>query len=345
MAFEVQGRQHYEYSKMFHSKIGLAEIQKKDKVKARICKKNKVFLVPIPYWIKYDGLITYLRKYFREHRNSFPRLPKGFKVNLTEAYSPKMLEEMRELADKRGGKCMSKSYLNAKTPLEWKCSKGHTWETSPTNIQAGSWCPECANVKKVTISDAIELAESREGKFLAKKFIRADNKYKWQCKEGHVWKTTYSSIRSGTWCKMCAVIEKKVIGYKLNIDIMQERARGKNGECLSRRYVNAKTPLRWKCQEGHVWMATPDTIQGGSWCIKCFEKRRGASQRLSIELMQEVAKENGGKCLSKEYTNARTKLKWQCSKKHVWENTPDVIRRGYWCKKCAREKRTEKANK
>ena len=163
-----------------------------------------MFLIPIPHWIKYDGLTTYLSKYFREHRKSFPRLSKDFKVDLTEAYSPKKLEEMRGIADKRGGKCMSKSYLNAKTPLEWKCSKGHTWETSPTNIQAGSWCPECANVKRVNISDAIELAESREGKFLTKKFIRADNKYKWQCKEGHIWEASPKSIKKGIWCSYCS---------------------------------------------------------------------------------------------------------------------------------------------
>jgi hypothetical protein len=35
------------------------------------------------------------------------------------------LDQMRELARLRGGECLSTSYLNARAPLEWRCSSGH----------------------------------------------------------------------------------------------------------------------------------------------------------------------------------------------------------------------------
>ena len=35
------------------------------------------------------------------------------------------IEEMQEIARKRGGKCLSKKYINAHTKLEWQCANGH----------------------------------------------------------------------------------------------------------------------------------------------------------------------------------------------------------------------------
>jgi len=32
---------------------------------------------------------------------------------------------MQQVAKKRGGKCLSEKYVNAKTKLEWECRKGH----------------------------------------------------------------------------------------------------------------------------------------------------------------------------------------------------------------------------
>ena len=58
-------------------------------------------------------------------------------------------------------------------------------------------------------------------------------------------------------------------------------------------------------------------------------------QILTIEKMQNIAASRGGKCLSKEYSNNRSKLLWQCSKNHVWEASPDSIKSGSWCPACA----------
>jgi hypothetical protein len=54
-------------------------------------------------------------------------------------------------------------------------------------------------------------------------------------------------------------------------------------------------------------------------------------QKLTIEEMQQLAAIRGGKCLSIQYFNLCTKLKWQCSEQHVWNAPPDSIRSGSWC--------------
>ena len=52
-------------------------------------------------------------------------------------------------------------------------------------------------------------------------------------------------------------------------------AEGQGGQCLSESYLNSKTPLRWKCSEGHTWDATPrNVVHSGTWCPHCAMTRR-----------------------------------------------------------------------
>jgi len=53
------------------------------------------------------------------------------------------IDEMREVAGKRNGKCLSDKYINSGTKLLWKCEKGHEWLAKPTNVKSGKWCPYC----------------------------------------------------------------------------------------------------------------------------------------------------------------------------------------------------------
>jgi hypothetical protein len=61
--------------------------------------------------------------------------------------APATIEEMHKLAEENDGKCLSGKYINAYTKLSWQCSKKHIWEATPSNIQQGSWCPQCASGK------------------------------------------------------------------------------------------------------------------------------------------------------------------------------------------------------
>ncbi len=60
------------------------------------------------------------------------------------------------------------------------------------------------------------------------------------------------------------------------------------------------------------------------------------ARKLSIDICHDVAlQRGGGKCLSQEYINARTKMKWQCSEGHIWFSDLDHIKNGNtWCPYC-----------
>ena len=55
-----------------------------------------------------------------------------------------------------------------------------------------------------------------------------------------------------------------------------------------------------------------------------------------MKLMQQHAKAKGGECLSTEYINRKTKLRWRCAEGHEWEATSHHVKRGTWCGTCYR---------
>lgn len=54
------------------------------------------------------------------------------------------IDDMRELAESRGGQCLSTEFSGIGSKLKWKCGFGHEWEATPVCVKAGHWCPECA---------------------------------------------------------------------------------------------------------------------------------------------------------------------------------------------------------
>ena len=67
-----------------------------------------------------------------------------------------MIDQLHQIAEERGGKCLSDVCKNANTKLLWECAKGHHWEAMPNNIKRGTWCPSCAgNRRRTATSKAI----------------------------------------------------------------------------------------------------------------------------------------------------------------------------------------------
>jgi len=51
-----------------------------------------------------------------------------------------------EIAEKRGGKCLSTEYINLETNMLWQCKLGHKWKAMLGNVKGkSSWCPKCRN--------------------------------------------------------------------------------------------------------------------------------------------------------------------------------------------------------
>ncbi|MBF0300806.1 MAG: zinc-ribbon domain-containing protein [Oligoflexia bacterium] len=188
------------------------------------------------------------------------------------------IEDMRRLAKEKEGKCLSLKYINSKQKLKWSCKDGHIWFSRPSHIKSGSWCPTCENKNKGknqrhTIGLMQSLAKNRDGNCLSKIYRNEKSKLLWICSEKHTWYAKPSNIKSGNWCPRCAVINR-IGNTPYSIEDMKILAKSREGKCLSKKYINSKTKLRWKCKCGHEWEAIPSSVKIGRWCPKCGGRRK-----------------------------------------------------------------------
>jgi hypothetical protein len=178
------------------------------------------------------------------------------------------IENMILLAEKNGGKCLSKNYVNARTRLIWECEEGHIWEATPDSVKHGAWCNICSSKKagikrRLGIEKMQEIAHEKGGKCLSTEYVNNMTKLQWECPNSHKWMATPEKIKAGKWCPYCAG------NAKGTLEELQQIARLKGGKCLSSSYINIHTKLQWECGHGHTWQAQPNSIKRGTWCPYC----------------------------------------------------------------------------
>jgi hypothetical protein len=176
--------------------------------------------------------------------------------------------------------------------------------------------------KKFTLEDIQALAKAKGGECLSNEYLGSRALYLWRCREGHAWEALGKSLLSGHWCVKCS----RSPGFQAFIDT----ASSHGGKCLTEKYTDCRDIYRWECSLGHVFEARADSVLGGSWCSVCVNRKKS----MGIEKLFEMAKANGGECLSTKYKNKETKYKWRCSQGHEWEATGGSIKRGSWCCIC-----------
>ena len=113
------------------------------------------------------------------------------------------LAEIQADAARRGGRCLSESYVDSLTLMDWECGQGHQWKAVAHAIRQGHWCKKCADERLRFPAQAVqEVANARGGACLSP-YSNSQTKLEWQCKEGHNWWATFSSVKQGSWCPHC----------------------------------------------------------------------------------------------------------------------------------------------
>lgn len=330
IAFEYHGIQHYKTTNFFHRKSPLEKRIQDDVEKRSLCERNGVTLFEIPYTVERALLQEFIYDKCAEIGISVERR-QPIDLAKIDYYPKKRLAEMHAFAASHGGKCLATHYVTMTTPVTWRCSQGHTWNCEFHYIKnKGQWCPECAGNKKLTLDDIHALARLQGGECLATQYKQIGEPLLFRCAKGHEWKARPLDIKhKHSWCPYCAGLAR------LSLEAAQTMAKAHGGECLSREYVNSKSPLLWRCEKGHEWKNSLSGVRNQKqWCPYCAGKAR-----LTIELMRGIATSRGGMCLSEIYVNSGTKLLWRCSHGHKWLATPDNIKnRGTWCPVCARSR-------
>ena len=202
------------------------------------------------------------------------------------------------IANERGGQCISQEYYNQTTKLNIICKNGHSFSMRASVIKRGAWCPTCQkqnnleNIKNKysqnVISELNLKCKEKKGKVISGEYINNRSKFLIECANGHQWKTYPYLIIKGHWCRVCA---SKIVSesQKDDLNTFIDLAISKGGKCLSTQYINAQNKLLLECSKGHQWLARPQGIKNGKWCRKCY-----GTAKLEIQDMINIATERGG---------------------------------------------------
>lgn len=125
--------------------------------------------------------------------------------------SNKILNRINRIASNHNGKCLSAHCENLKQKLLWECEKGHRWRTTIDSVlYSGSWCPECAGNRKLSLIELQHLASKKGGMCLATQYVNSKTRLLWQCNNGHQWFATAFAIKTrNSWCPECYRINLK----------------------------------------------------------------------------------------------------------------------------------------
>ncbi len=98
---------------------------------------------------------------------------------------------------------ISKRYKNAKTKLNYICSKGHCHFITWSDWKGGHRCPYCSKVAKLDI-EYVRHAFSETGyTLLSSEYINNSTKLKYKCSSGHINYTSFAAWTMGKRCPTC----------------------------------------------------------------------------------------------------------------------------------------------
>ncbi len=164
----------------------------------------------------------------------------------------------------------------------------------------------------------------KKGGSLMTPYFSARKEVTLMCEKGHQWKTTPNSVYQDNWCPECARNMKGTTEYFRKI--------GKKFGCkLISEYINAKTPLWYRCSKRHKFKKSP------YWLKKSYKKIEILCPKCKMDIYAEkfqiFVSKKGGQLIT-PYKGRFKPIKIKCKNNHVWETTPAAVYQGSWCNTC-----------
>jgi Zn finger protein HypA/HybF involved in hydrogenase expression len=170
------------------------------------------------------------------------------------------------------GIALKSPYSNNKVPVEVECLKcGHCWKARPSDMLKAkdkTGCPRCHGGARRDYQD-IKAVVEKDGYsvLISTGYINAHQKLEVFCTTcKRLRYQTFDKIQQGKGCVFCAGKVKKTIeevaafGQSLGFTLV-------SGE-----YVNIKSTLSWRCENGHILSRTLSNLRARS-CPECHSGR------------------------------------------------------------------------
>src|ERR1035437_9009297 len=229
IAFEYNGRQHYEITPFYKTEKELKYRKYLDRLKREYCKINKIQLVTIPYTVKNNDLLKHISGILKI-TNIVIDLD-NFINNYS--YYKKRKEFIIDIISNKGGTLVK---FNP-DDIEVQCKNNHIWTTQYYSIKKGHWCSKCYNLENKRYNTNIP----RKVLFEKTKLTKAEQIVK---------------ERGENYIPFILCVQRK-------FDEVVTFLRQHNIICLSpiSEYINAgQSILKFKCENGHIFEDTFDYL-------------------------------------------------------------------------------------
>ncbi len=153
---------------------------------------------------------------------------------------------------------------------------------------------------------------------------------------GYEWSATAYSLLKGHGCAKCARVKQKS-----HEEFVEDLKSQRDDVIIIGKYVKALQKAKFKFLKcGHEWDITPAHILSGRGCPQCAHSRRGASQRLTMEIfLERLHKIDPNLVVRKgeRYINNRTLMSLYCKAcGYTYKISPHAALSHHGCPNCHR---------
>ena len=186
-------------------------------------------------------------------------------------------------------------------------------------------------MQKLTLEYVKDKIEEVGYKLLSDEYVDNRTKLTILCDKGHEYTVTWNNFKSGKRCPYCIGRHKTIGEIKKFVSTS-----AKGYVCLSDKYINNSEKLKFKCDKGHEYSATLANFQQGRRCSVCGILKVSGAKRFTIDYIKKETKRiaMGYTCISTEYNNANSKIKFKCDKGHEYDATWAHFINGRRCPTC-----------
>lgn len=238
------------------------------------------------------------------------------------------IAEVRQLATDRGGVLLSKSYTNNKELLKWRCSNSHEFKLNLHNLLNGQWCRKCSSgIGEEYVRYVLE------GVF-NEKFPKT--KPNWL---GGLELDGYNK-------KLKLAFEFQGVQHRKYVPVFHQNGlsdfesqieRDKKKRNLCKRHGVKLIEVEFvNTQLDKLTKNILDSLQAlklKNLDLMVINNKQFYKNFYKSEIVElgKIARDHGGKCLSKVYFGESCELEFQCANGHKFNKKPSKVRQGIWC--------------
>jgi len=203
----------------------------------------------------------------------------GRKINNLESRRINAINSNKEYLKKIGYSFRNEDdYIDQNTKLDIICDKGHTWNTTISNIRNNRRCPHCKDEER--LNEVKKILDSNNYELVSNKWLGSKKKLDIICDKGHEIKMTPDSIKAGSKCKLC---DNKIhnISQRLDYNDVKTVIEKRGYKLLSQTYVRNSDHLDMICPHGNPYSSTYINFQKGRGC-NCEKESKGEKKICEI---------------------------------------------------------------